>query len=67
MAQIELKKGTNFIIGGKAFTAEELVGLLRKGIITVILIGLPMAFAGGYFFAKSTIQPEVQVFVPQKS
>jgi hypothetical protein len=35
---IELKQGLNFIVGGKAYTAQELLALQRKAIILLVAI-----------------------------
>lgn len=63
---IALKRGLNFILNGKSHTTEEIFGLYRKTINTMLLIivflifiALPLAFYAG--FKMNTKTPEIRV------
>ncbi len=63
---IALKRGLNFILNGKSHTTEEIFGLYRKTINTmlwiigfIVFLGLPLAFYAG--FKMNTKDPEIRV------
>jgi hypothetical protein len=60
MNMIALKRGLNFIIGGKAYSAQELLAVQRKIIrvlLVLLVIGVPVAGYVGYLLHA----PEVRI------
>lgn len=57
---ITLKRGLNFIIGGKAYSAQELLAVQRRIILVLLVllvVGIPVAGYVGYLLHV----PEVQI------
>lgn len=65
--EIEIKPGLNFIVGGRAYTAQELIRLQRKlifGLFAALIIAAPLAFGVG-LIAGSNDSPQI-VLMSQK-
>lgn len=68
MAEITLKRGLNFVLNGRSYSAEEMIDLLRKNmsilsllLATAVIFFFPLCFFLGYKFASMTQAPVIVV------